>query len=182
MPLQPWTIHSSKTVYETRVFTLLEQHSSSVLNPDKSGAFSVLQAPNWVNVIALTPDNQVVMIKQYRQGTREITLEIPGGMVDDGEDFLTAGLRELKEETGGVGTGGKQIGVVDPNPAIQSNQCGTILVHDVHLGEQSLDGNEEIEVVLVPLCNVPELIRTGQITHSLVIAAFHFYQLHQMTI
>lgn len=181
MPLEPWTIHSSKPVYETRVFTLLEQRSTSVLNPKKTGAFSVLQAPDWVNVIALTPDTQVVMIKQYRQGTREITLEIPGGMVDPGEDFLTAGLRELKEETGGVGINAEQIGVVDPNPAIQSNQCGTILVHDVRLGAQSLDGNEEIEVILVPLGDVPDLIRTGQITHSLVIAAFHFYQLHQTT-
>ena len=68
--------------------------------------------------------------------------------------------------------------MVAPNPAIQQNYCGTILVRDVELGEQSLEGNEEIEVVLYPLSDVPDLIRTGQITHSLVIAAFHFYQLH----
>lgn len=180
MPLKPWTIHDTQPVYQTRVFTLLEQNSSSVINPEKKGSFSVLQAPDWVNVIALTSDEQVVMIRQYRQGTRDITLEIPGGMVDPGEDFMTAGLRELKEETGGVGSRAEQIGVVAPNPAIQQNHCGTILVRDVELGEQNLEGNEEIEVVLYPLTDVPELIRTGQITHSLVIVAFHFYHLHTL--
>ena len=108
----------------------------------------MLDAPDWVNVIAVTPDEQVVMIRQYRQGTRQITLEIPGGMVDPGEDFMTAGFVNLKEETGGVGQHAEQIGVVAPNPAIQRNNCGTILVKDVILGEQSLEGNEEIEVVL----------------------------------
>ena len=177
MRLLPWLIHSTRTVFETRVFTLLQQESSSQIDPSKSGLFSVLDAPNWVNVIAITPDNQVVMIKQYRQGTRMITLEIPGGMVDDGEDFLSAGVRELQEETGGVGRDAIQIGVVHPNPAIQRNQCGTILVKDVVLGAQSLDGNEEIEVVLIPLEQVSTLILDGSITHSLVIAAFHFYHL-----
>ena len=178
MSLKPWTIHHTQSVHQTRVFTLLEQHSSSMINPEKKGMFSVLRAPDWVNVIALTPDDQVVMIRQYRQGTQDITLEIPGGMVDSGEDFMTAGLRELKEETGGVGSRPEQIGVVAPNPAIQQNHCGTILVRDVVLGEQNLEGNEEIEVVLYPLTDVSDLIRTGQITHSLVIAAFHFYHLH----
>lgn len=180
MSLKPWTIHDTQPVYQTRVFTLLEQKSSSIINPEKKGTFSVLKAPDWVNVIALTSDEQVVMIRQYRQGTRDITLEIPGGMVDPGEDFMTAGLRELKEETGGVGQQAEQIGVVAPNPAIQQNHCGTILVRDVVLGEQNLEGNEEIEVVLYPLTDVSDLIRTGQITHSLVIAAFHFYQLHAL--
>ena len=178
MSLKPWIIHHAQSVHQTRVFTLLEQHSSSMINPEKKGMFSVLRAPDWVNVIALTPDDQVVMIRQYRQGTQDITLEIPGGMVDPGEDFMTAGLRELKEETGGIGHLPEQIGVVAPNPAIQQNHCGTILVRDVVLGEQSLEGNEEIEVVLYPLSDVPSLIRTGQITHSLVIAAFHLYHLH----
>jgi len=178
MSLLPWKISSSTSVYTTRVFSLHQHHATSQLNPTKQGLFSVLEAPDWVNVIAITTDQQVVMIRQFRQGTRDITLEIPGGMVDAGEDFLTAGLRELKEETGGVGGDALQIGVVAPNPAIQSNHCATILVTDVVLGEQSLDGNEEIEVVLYPLSEVSRLIREGEITHSLVIAAFHHYHLH----
>ena len=182
MILKPWTIHHIQSVHQTRVFTLLEQTSSSVINPKKYGKFSVLEAPDWVNVIAITADEQVVMIRQYRQGTRDITLEIPGGMVDPGEDFMTAGLRELKEETGGVGEHAEQIGVVAPNPAIQQNHCGTILVRDVVLGDQDLEGNEEIEVVLYPLHEVPNLIRKGTITHSLVIAAFHLYHLHMLAL
>ena len=180
MSLQPWAIHDTQSIHQTRVFTLLEQRSSSIINPEKEGVFSVLDAPDWVNVIAITPDDHVVMIRQYRQGTRDITLEIPGGMVDPGEDFMTAGLRELKEETGGVGVHAEQIGVVAPNPAIQRNHCGTILVRDVILGEQELEGNEEIEVVLYPLSEVNNLIRSGEITHSLVIAAFHYYHLYKM--
>ena len=86
----------------------------------------------------------------------------------------------MKEETGGVGEHAQQLGVVAPNPAIQRNHCGTILVRDVTLGEQELEGNEEIEVVLYPLSEVSDLIRNGEITHSLVIAAFHFYHLHKM--
>ena len=178
MSLKPWAIHHTQSIHQTRVFTLLEQSASSIINPEKQGVFSVLDAPDWVNVIAITPDEQVVMIRQYRQGTQDITLEIPGGMVDPGEDFMTAGLRELNEETGGVGEYAEQIGIVAPNPAIQRNHCGTILVKNVVLGEQSLEGNEEIEVVLYPIVEIPSLIRGGVITHSLVIAAFHFYHLH----
>jgi ADP-ribose pyrophosphatase len=178
MPLLPWTISTSQSVYTTRVFSLHQHHATSQLNPGKQGLFSVLEAPDWVNVIAITTEQKVVMIRQFRQGTRDITLEIPGGMVDAGEDFLTAGLRELKEETGGVGGDALQIGMVAPNPAIQSNHCATILVKDVVLGELFLDGNEEIEVILYPLSDVSRLIREGEITHSLVIAAFHHYHLH----
>ena len=180
MSIQPWQIHSCTSVLETRVFSVHQQVASSVTNPNKRGIFSVLDCPDWVNVIALTPDEQVVMIRQYRQGTGDVTLEIPGGMVDPGEDFMRAGLRELTEETGGIGENAVQIGIVAPNPAIQNNRCATILVQNVVLGEQCLEGNEEIEVHLYPLAAIPSLIRTGQITHSLVIAAFHHLHLWQI--
>ncbi len=179
MPVLPWKVIQTETVLSTRVFTVHQQRAHSQLSPDKEGLFSILEAPDWVNVIALTPTEEVVFIRQFRHGTQKMTLEIPGGMVDPGEDFLTAGLRELKEETGGVGIDAQQIGVVAPNPAIQQNHCATILVHDVELGEQSLDGNEEIDVLLYPLSAVPELIRSGEIVHSLVIAAFHHLHLHR---
>jgi len=99
-------------------------------------------------------------------------------MVDPGEDFVEAGIRELREETGFAGRGVELIGVVDPNPAFQNNRCGTVLVRDVQIvAPQDLDPNEEIRVRLVPLASVGELIRSGAITHSLVVVAFHHLSL-----
>lgn len=180
--IRPWTLLSYEKALETRVLDVYIQRTQSQDHPEKKGDFVVLDMVDWVNVIAITTEQQVVFIRQYRQGTRKITLEIPGGMVDAGEDFLTAGLRELKEEAGGVGTSVMQIGVCEPNPALQRNRCGTILVTGVELGESDWDPNEEIEVVLVPLSDVPNLLRSGAVTHSLVIAAFQWLHLHESSI
>ena len=147
-----------------------------------------MDVPSWVNVIALTPEKEVVLIKQYRHGNRQVTVEIPGGSAikKEGkkgfveEDFISAGLRELREETGYVGTEVKLIGVVEPNPAFQNNFCGTILVENVRqTQDQDLDSHEEIIVYTRPLSDIPEMIRTRQITHSLVVAAFHHLSLLQ---
>ena len=173
MPLLPWVITAEQELYRTRVFTILGHRAQSQLNEAKQGSFVVLDAPDWVNVIALTQNNEVVMVRQFRHGSREITLELPGGMCDPGEDFIVAGQRELREETGAVGENAQLIGVVEPNPAIQNNRCGTILVRDVTFGAQSLDHNEEIEVTLIPLDQISSCIQQQQITHSLVVAAFY---------
>ena len=177
MPLLPWIISDARPLYETTVFTLCGHTGQSQLNPAKKGQFVYLDAPNWVNVIALTANDEVVLIEQYRHGTQQMTLEIPGGMCDAGEGFIAAAERELREETGGVGTAGQLIGIVDPNPAIQNNRCATILIRNVQLKEQELDGNEEITVKLSPLIEIPSLIRTGVITHALVVTAFHHLHL-----
>ena len=178
MPLLPWVITAEQELYRTRVFTLLGHEARSQINEAKQGAFVVLDAPDWVNVIAITKEQKVVMVRQFRHGNRQITLEIPGGMCDPGEDFLTAGLRELREETGAIGTSAELIGVVEPNPAIQNNRCGTILVRDVTFGAQSLDHNEEIEVELIPLDKISMYIQQQQITHALVVTAFYHALFH----
>ena len=124
-------------------------------------------------MIALTPKQEVVFVRQYRHGTRSLTLEIPGGMCDSGESFVEAGARELLEETGFKGDSVELIGVVEPNPAFQNNKCGTILIHNAeHTQEQDLDPMEEIEILTIPLSQIDDLIRRGEITHSLVVAAF----------
>jgi 8-oxo-dGTP pyrophosphatase MutT (NUDIX family) len=139
------------------------------------GEFVFIDAPDWVNVIALTADEQVVLIEQYRHGIGKVTLEIPGGTVDPGEDPVTAGLRELAEESGYTGENVEVIGTVTPNPAILNNVCTTLLVKSAtHTCAPQLDAMEEIAVRLAPLKSIPGLIRSGQIDHSLVLAAFHF--------
>jgi ADP-ribose pyrophosphatase len=138
--------------------------------------FYVLECPDWVNVIALTDRNEVILVRQFRAGTCAVTLEIPGGGVEthDGS-ALVAARRELREETGHAARSWKRLGVVHPNPAFQSNRCTTYLARDCRrVGDLMPDAGEDLAVECVPLERIPGLIRAGRITHSLVIAAFHF--------
>lgn len=144
----------------------------------KVGSYQVIDAPDWVNVVALTPERNLVMVEQYRHGLDAVTLEIPGGMVDDGEDPGLAAARELAEETGYVGSEPKRLGLVHPNPAIQSNAHSTWLIENVTCQmEPDLDEGEHIHVVEVPLADIGEHVRRGTITHSLVICAFYWLHL-----
>ncbi len=135
--------------------------------------FSIIESPDWVNVIALTPDDQCVLVRQYRHGVAELTLEIPGGMVDPGEEPLEAAVRELREETGFSAERWSDIGVVQPNPALQTNRCFTFLALDARArSAQSFDEGEVIRVETAPLANVRGMIARGEIQHALVVAAF----------
>ncbi|MEM9557369.1 MAG: NUDIX hydrolase [Acidobacteriota bacterium] len=135
--------------------------------------YKVLEVPVWVNVVALTPEREVVLIEQYRHGIDELTLEIPGGMVDAGEDPAAAATRELREETGFTGAEPELLGSVHPNPAIQDNCCHTYLIRDARrTASMELDDGEHIRVVTHRLDDVPALIRDGVITHSLVVCGF----------
>jgi 8-oxo-dGTP pyrophosphatase MutT (NUDIX family) len=136
-----------------------------------------LESNDWINVIPLTPQKEVVMIYQYRHGIRDNTLEIPGGILEERDSPEAAARRELYEETGYKETEMLLLGSVHTNPAFLNNRCFTYLAKDVSLaGEQELDDKEDIEVVLKPLSDIPRLIREGKITHSLVLAAFYrFY-------
>ncbi|MEM1031225.1 MAG: NUDIX hydrolase [Myxococcota bacterium] len=166
----PWRTEPSRPLLETRIFTVHERVAASPQS-DKQGAFVFIDSPDWVNVVALTPNDEVVMIEQYRHGLDRVTLEIPGGMVDPGESPLEAGTRELREETGYAGERAELIGRVSPNPAIQTNWCHTVRVRAaVPVGTQRLDGNEEIAVVTVPRADMRALISRGVIHHALVVA------------
>ncbi|MBM75473.1 MAG: NUDIX hydrolase [Proteobacteria bacterium] len=178
--LKNWSILTDRKVLNTPIFTVHQIIAQSPKNPQKKGDFVYLDVPSWINVIAITPDEKVIFVQQYRHGTQSVTLEIPGGMCEEGESFVSAGARELLEETGFQGSSVELIGVVDPNPAFQNNRCGTILVKDAQLvQEQHLDPMEEIDITLIPLAQVDALIRQGKITHSLVVAAFFHLKLHR---
>jgi 8-oxo-dGTP pyrophosphatase MutT (NUDIX family) len=176
MLLKPWTIISSHVDQSYRVFNLRHDRACSPRTKNTYD-FYVLESPPWVNVIPLTPENEVVLIRQYRLGIRDIALEIPGGLVDPSDSPSGAASRELWEETGYREETLIPLGFVYPNPAIQNNLCYTFLARNVFsTGHRNQDEREDIEVVLTPLSDIPRLIREGTISHALVIAAFYrFY-------
>ncbi len=142
----------------------------------KEHDFYIIDSPDWINIIPLTEDNRVVMVRQYRHGTREITLEIPGGMVEPGDTAEESARRELLEETGYEAGDVSQLGVIDPNPAILSNRCTTFLARDLtRVNAGNFDETEDIEVVYVPIGQIPSLIQNGTITNSLIVVAFWWY-------
>ena len=176
-----WKILSSTQGKSYRVFGLRTDRARSP-RTGEAHDFFVVESSDWVNVIPLTPDNKVVLIEQYRHGVRDITLEIPGGLIEDHDTPATAAGRELHEETGYREKELIPLGWVHPNPALQNNRCYTFVAKDVILeGSQTLDEKEDIEVVLYPLKEIPGLIRDGAITNSLILAAFYrFYREYQL--
>jgi 8-oxo-dGTP pyrophosphatase MutT (NUDIX family) len=168
-----WKRERSEQIADCRVFKVRRDISA---DPRGRGEhdFYVIEAPDWINVIPVTKSGAVVLIELYRHGSGEVSLEIPGGMVDPGEEPPNTAARELLEETGYEAREVVLLGRTRPNPAIQDNWLHTFLARDVeHRSEPSDDGTEQTRVRLVPLEQIPALIEEGQITHSLVITSFH---------
>lgn len=137
--------------------------------------FFAIECPDFVNVVAITDADELVLVEQFRHGTQALTLEIPGGLVDPGEDPVAAGLRELREETGFVGSRASVLGRCRPNPAIQRNWLTTILVEGAtQAAAPEQDEHEDCRVVVVPRAQVEAMVDRGEIDHALVIAALHF--------
>jgi 8-oxo-dGTP pyrophosphatase MutT (NUDIX family) len=175
-PIEKWDTIEKRKVENFKIFDLswIRRRHPKL---EKEGEFVVLNSPRWVNIIPITKDNKVVLIEQYRQGTDEITIEVPGGLVEAGEEPREAGERECREETGYEGKGkAVLLGENLPNPAFLNNKCFSYVWFDCQLKfEQELDRHEDIKVMEVPLNEIKTMIMDGRIRHSLVLTAFFFY-------
>jgi 8-oxo-dGTP pyrophosphatase MutT (NUDIX family) len=133
--------------------------------------YFVAHMSDGVHVVTVTPDQQLVMVRQFRAGSRRDSLETPGGLLEPGEDPCAAGARELLEETGYAGDPPELVGTLWPNPALLTMRITTIVVRNAHrIAEPHPDQSEELAIELVLIRDIPTLIETGRIDHAVCVA------------
>lgn len=165
MVLKPWKVLESKYIHPRFRVDRSELANGKLINA------MVMEFDTWANVLAITKDQKVVLVKQYRHGIKEVLLELPGGVVEDDESPLDGIKRELLEETGYTGDVFIDIGNFYPNPAGQTNTLHCFLALDVEkVAEQSLDEAEDLEVDLIPLNELIEITKRGEFLHGLQVA------------
>ncbi len=169
-----WRIESSRIIHADRWMNL---HAERIVSP--TGAvidpYYLLHYPEWVHVVALTPERQMILVRQYRHGTKRMSLELPGGMMDaTDQDAEAAARRELLEETGYTADVFHPVCVLDPNPAIQNNGLHIFYTTDARLvAEQNLDHGEELQVEFMPVAEVFSGLPNGLITQSMHVAGIY---------
>lgn len=179
--IQPWQRLGSEPAGDFKIFKLRKDRRLSP-RTGREHEFIILDCPDWVNVLAVTPDDHVVMVEQFRHGSDTVELEIPGGMMDPGEhDPIAAGLRELREETGYAGQNARLLVEVWSNPALQTNRTHTVLVeYCTPAHETEWDHGEDMVTRLVPAREIAGLLASGRIRHPLVhVALSRFVLLRQ---
>lgn len=177
----PWLRVSTGKPQDYRVLKIREDRVSDPRN-GKEYPRVVIECADWVHIVALTRANQIVLIRQFRFGIWNTTLEVPGGIIEKAEEPAHAARRELEEETGYVPETVRELGFVHPNPAIQTNRCYTFLATGCERRSAAKqDEGEDISVELCPVGDLPRLIASRQITHALVVAGLCFAQDHFRT-
>ncbi len=170
--VNPWVRKNVETVGRFRVFDVVKADMILPSGEPCPHPIYTYACPSWCNVLAVTPENEVVLVWQYRHGTDALSLEMPGGVVDAAEAAIDAAHRELREETGYAVDGIEPLLLVHPNPALQGNSHYSFVAWGAFLaGEPKLDATEECEVVLVPLDDLAALLDEGHVTHTLCVSA-----------
>ena len=178
--IEPWKVVRQNKEYQTPIFNILKRSMRlEAADEQKSGDFYVLEALEWINIIPITSQKEIVLVEQYRYGIEEPTLEIPGGMVDEGEEPAEAARRELVEETGFVSENWQSLGEVSANPAIMDNFTHIFVAENCRFeGKiESPETDERINVHLMSLDDFFDYVADGIIHHSIVVAAVAKYLL-----
>jgi ADP-ribose pyrophosphatase len=174
-----WTVVQTEFLQDCRVFSVSRLHARSP-HTGQSHPFFCIDSPEWVNVVPITPQGEVVMIRQYRHGSSEVTLETPGGLVDPGEQPVEAAARELLEETGYRARELSSLGEINPNPALFRNRLHAFVGHDAEKVAPIQNGQtEETVVELVDRERLRELARSGGVDHALVMAVLYRLELER---
>ena len=168
--IRPWIRKDSRKLVDCRVFAVSES-TSICPRTENEHNFFFIETADWVNIVPITIDDEVVFVRQFRHGSEEISLEIPGGMVDPGEDPQVAAVRECLEESGYQAGSVASLGVLNPNPALFPNKLHTYVARQCEvIGEIANTSTEHTEVELVPMKDLPGLLQSGAIDHALVAA------------
>jgi len=174
--LRPFVTVSTERALDARIFRVDRVRRRSRTR-DEEHDYWRLETTDWVNVVPVTRRGELILVRQERHGIEAPTLEIPGGMIDAGETPAAAALREMLEETGYRGETAEPLGWLHPNPAIQSNRLHMFLARDVvKVGDATPDPHEEVEVVTVPIAQARALVRSGAISHALVVCALYLLE------
>jgi 8-oxo-dGTP pyrophosphatase MutT (NUDIX family) len=163
-----WKLLRSSACGNFRIFSVREDFYA---HPDKDGerSFFVIETSNWVNVVAVTPEDEIVFIRQHRPGIGDVRLEIPGGVIEDGEAPEVAAVRELREETGYCGDAPELLCATEPNPATHNNFCYSYLVRNAQLvAPRDLDNDEVIDVFTRPFAELSDMIANNEVSHALL--------------
>lgn len=178
MSLQPWPEMSRERRYRFKVFDVLHAKRRSP-RTGNAHEFFLVDTLDWVNVVARTVTDEIVLVRQYRHGIDDFTLELPGGCIDPGEDAAAAAIRELREESGFAGGPPRFLGKVTPNPAFLTNRCSSYLIDGCRqVGELQQDAGEDLEVITMPLDELEARCLAGEVHHALVLNALYFLRLH----
>lgn len=147
---------------------------------ERTAEFVRIDAADWVVAVAVTPADELVLVRQFRFGTAATSLELPGGVIDRAETPVQAAVRELGEETGFVGRDARVLGWTHPNPAIQGNRNHIVLIEGAERqGQPAWDEHEELATEVWPVADVIGAVVDGRITHALMVNALLLYDLHR---
>jgi len=161
-PIKPWTVQQSTVVYAKKWMQIKEEicqlPDGQIINP-----YFVIEVPDFCNVVMVTAQDEIVMVEQYRHAAGIISLELPGGMIEPGEDPMLAAKREMEEETGYQS---------NPNPPLENNRAHFYLATQLTLtGNTSFDQYEDIKLVLVNKHDFMNKLLQNSFTHGAQVGA-----------